>query len=1735
MQRILYSVLLIFFAATAALAQATKLSDKPEQFLVDLNAFMAKGGPESAKVTKDLESIWTDGLLTPSQKDRLIKLCQAQVAKRYQPAAHFTPLFAAIYHIIYTAKPAVNPPDVDNLLTVAEKQFAQNDPKAYTRALEAMRAFLQRRELYAAKYNRTYLLGGTFEFKYLEPGAASGTVSATQAAVDLKNDAQSSDVRSRFDGWDAPVGIDSTKPKEIGVLYKPIQRRPIPTVQGPVVIVSGAHLAIVANGDSALVNNTSGYFLLRDGVFVGKGGTFSWALQGKEDRFVTLDDYSMAAMNPRLAADDVTLVYEEGGKPIPGTFEYVSKKRYTNRPDQYPRFASYRNNEFIPNLGPGISYRGGLALAGLQLIGASADGQPAVLTVQGPNKKPAFKLVARKIDFVDSTITATGAQFTGYLYDADSLTHPAVQFKFDKDTRVAWLNRVDRTGYGRVPFADSYHKFFIVPEVVRWDVPRQKVEFYQIGAKREVPLRMESFDYFQPQRYSDIAVDYGFHPIQIVANYIGKTKRQTFLDDDITASVPNVNAPALRGALARMVMDGYLLRDDRTGLLRLSPKGALYYFAYNDKSDYDNFEIRSYFNTNDSTKNATLKLDDPQRFLVVRGVDRFTISDTLKIYGQPADKTLKIAKGRSLVFTGQLKSGNMRYNGTDLAFDYDKFALNMNKINSITFTPQKLAEQGKTDEVGGDIKYEKPGAVYFAAADNKSGRRKGKKTTQRLVMPEGMTAYFDQEDRGDRRYHRKVYFKIPAIDNDSIGKGDISFMGTFHSDGIFPPFKAELKTMPDQTLGFVHTPPAGGYPVYGSKSSVKFAGDITMDKKGLQTAGVLTHLAATLNTKDLLFMPDSVVATGETGQIVESQATKIAAAPAKKGQRVVKQAPTTATYYPNVALNNFTMKWWPQADSMVIATQKNSFNFFNATTKLDGTLLLRASGLFGNGMLTRTDSEVESESIKFGKDGFYADNAKFKVQSVGEVKGVAPKPVLVGTAIDVDFNQSRGLVDLAINLDNRSVEDTLGSSLELPYAAYKTNINRAQWNIQQKTIAMRGDVKTSTFTATAEEQEGLSFNAGAAQYDIDKMTLNVSGVPFMTSADARIYPDKGQVSIRRNGEMMPFTNARLELDTLTRFHRLSKGNIVVQSRTRFSGDATYLFATAKGDTAAIKMGSFELVEAKPDAAGKTKETVKVANREPKRGKAAKVAQPVGTFYTVANADIDERDRLMLAPKMQFKGAIRMKAPEKDLALDGFVKPSLKKRADLVSGWIPFKENVVETIEIPVDEKLKNEGDQVLVAGIYSRYGSPGIYPAFLSPKEDNRDDDIFRATGHMRYDDKDKLFRIGTKLGTEGLADEYEGNFLFNDERGIMTFRGAMNLLATKPNTYLLASGAARVNVDSAKYQINALLALTFPVPEPISAAIGAKLIEANVEERNDQPADDDLNSVSDKLLPLIGKKAVDDYRNRAQNQHVSLASASPKLNAALVLADANLRWSDLHNAFYTVGKLGVSNIQNADVNAQMDGYVEIRKTGSGDEMSVYVAASDEVWAFYDYRPAAGSGGELSIVTSQPDINDRITALLKNSKGGKGVLSIVAGDEEGKNLFVERYELQYKIRQKAKPKPKAKPVEAPATVAKEQEQTDGFGGAEEAAPATPAKATKGKGKAKPAAKVETAKVEETTEPGTSDEVAEPAAEPKAKAATAKTKAAPAKGEKGKAPAVAKKEPPKPKEEKKDKEDEKEGF
>ncbi len=1545
--------ILLVFCAWAACAQNTKISDDPTQFVADVQKMMALDRvPNYLKAAKNLETVWLDTRFTPAHQQKTVAITRRLLAKgNVRGNAVYEQFFNAVYAALNGAFAA--PDQLEGFLNTTAQVIENYDPKNMLKFLETGRIFFESRLIYKANFNRLYALDGTFNFRYSE--------------VNSEKTIEAAKVNAANDGWGNAVADSSGASGPI--FY---QKKAIPNVSGAIIEFKDVSLIMTTASDSVVVREANGKLAIREGTWVGAGGKFSWEVAGAPDIFVILTNYSFNVANPKLQADDVRLSYAAKlNKSVEGAFEYESKRRNKGQPSPYPRFISYRNDASLRGLSKNVQYAGGLSLVGLKTSSASLSETPSIITVL-QNDKVAFKASSRRFEWSDSLITAPLATFSASIGPTDSLYHPGVRLSYNDRDGVLKCERADRTGFQGKPYADSYHKMYIEAQMLRWVFSKNQLEFLVVAGKTEVPIVFESFNYFKTERFRAISDELSFHPLLMVANYIANQKTPFFSPEDLAVFYKK-DANVMRGACNQMLLEDYFEAEPSNGLLKLSRKGALYVLANNKQTDFDNLRIISLYQANAQMANASIDFNSKE--LIIRGVNQFVISDSLKIFAYPSDKQVRVLKNRDFWMNGLLKSANFRFNGRDLQFNYEKFFVDLNKIDNITYVPKNMYEKGGSTEVGGDVVYEKSGRIYLNDPKNKSGKNKNS-VFPRLSVPEGMTVYFDQPDRGNLAYNRKVFFKIPTIDYDSLGTQDIMFIGTFESGGIMPPFQAQLRSMEDNSLGFKYISPAAGFKLYGTNTTVKFNKELVMDKQGLRSQGEISHFSARIPTQSMLFMTDSLMASGAEAQI--------------------KEATIGKTYFPNVELRNYTMCWVPKADSMSLTTKGNDFNFYMGSTKLEGRLLLRSTGLYGKGFLKRDDSELTSQDIKFNKEGFLAGDAQYKIVSAQN----NIRPVLLGRNVDVDFNIVKGLVNIATN--NQTLEEA--SSFEFPSAAYRTSINRAQWNINAKTIAMKGNVNTSTFMATAPEQEGLVFNGSAALYEIEKASLNISGVPFIKTADAKVLPDKGLVTIKRNGEMLPFQKARLVLDTLNEYHRLKNGNIQIVSKNKFTGDATYLYTTVSNDTIPVKMGNFELRE------------MAAATTLPTSSRNNKTAKPVRGSTTVARAEIGESQNFMVASRLQYKGAMTMLAAEPNLQFNGFVRTLLKKRPNLEVSWVLFKENPTKDIAINITPSLKNEVEQPISVGLHYRTGADGLYPTFLSAKESKNDQTIFTAQGQMRFDDKTKSFKIMPEAKTANELTDEENAYTFNDAKGTFNFMGRLNLLndrAKEGEELFLSAGSVQANVDSSTYKFNTLLSLNFPANRELVAKVAQNMVQSNLDEQNSDPAEPEWARLSSKLSALVGRKAAESYVNRAAANYRPLHEASPKMNTTLVLSNVNLRWSAAQNAFYSVGKIGVSNLNTTDINAQMDGMLEIRKSPRGDEISIYLAASDDLWYYFDWQQ-----GKLAVVVSVQEIND---LLMVKSKGEKSKESgiIPIGFEE-RDLFVDRFTTLYR----PKPPKKAPPVVA---------------------------------------------------------------------------------------------------------------
>jgi hypothetical protein len=1554
--RFSFFVCLSLLISPALTAQNVKIAEEPGQFIVQLKKMMdGSRNPQFIRATAQLDSIWASSL-SSGQQAKFMQAVRTQLTKG-QKAGPVIFLLIRNTHMFAKQSPA----DLDGFLDVANQAGARYDAKAFQKVLETIRTVAETNKLYATNYNSLYLLEGTYRLKY---DTTSAVAANQEAATNAANDS-----------WDTPT--------DSNYVITP-RSNPLPVVSGALLEIENAMFGMVAAGDSVVFGPTNGVISLQDGVFVGKNGRFDWTAAGDSSIYVDLDTYSFNISQPKIVAENVTIHDERLlANPVKGTMEYRGSKKIKGQPASYPRFVSNGIDAKLKASRKNIDYKGGYALIGTTMYSTSLSEQPSTVNVLYKDKT-AFKVQSNRFALKDSVISAPLATFSMPL-GTDSLYHPGVTFSYNDDEGMVKLGRAEKTDFAPLPYQDSYHKMNIWAQAMRWKFPNDKVEFLRIDGKQVVPVKLESFDYFKKERFRGISQEFGFQPLLLATNYTQTQKKTSFLAEDLARHFKQ-NPKILRRTLDRLALDGYFIYNQPTDEFALSKKGILYVLANLDKADYDNFQVISQFTANEETANATITMSDT--LLTVLGVSRFVVSDSLKIYGVPGDKKLVIGRNRNFGMNGQLVASNYQFRGQNLKFDYKQFFVNVSPSDSITFTPKEKFAKGQKGEVGGHVKYEKGGTFYLSDPSNKSGIQKGKKSP-RLVVPDGMMVYFDQPEREPVLYPREVYFKIPKIDMDGLDQRDVIFDGTFYGNGIIPDIKTILKSMPDNSLGFEYKPPLTDMKIYGGKALAKFTDTLTMDNSGLHSKAIIKYLSASMTAKEVLLASDSLMASGDVASIKEASIGK--------------------GYFPAVDLKDYTLRWFPNADSMFINTQGKSFSFHQGTTNLEGGLLLRSTGLYGNGKLKRADSEITSADIKFNKEGFLSNKSVFSINS-GQDK--TTQKLLTGNNVNIDFNFKTGI---ATFLTDETGFGSDSSGMQIPTASYQTLIGSAKWDMNKKTIVMKGFGETSSYTSTNPEQEGLTFQGSEAVYDVGKVTLNVKGVPYVQTADVKIIPDGGLISIDSKGRINPLKKARIEIDTLNTSHRLRDADIKINSRNHFEGSATYQYITARKDTFNIKMQNFELRELGAEPEGKQR-------------KASAAQTPVLKYYTTARADIKETDNLILSPRIQYKGAINLVAYEPSLKLEGFVKPVIKFRKDFQSSWIVYNEAPGETISIKINKDLKNEHELPLSVGLHFNEAR-GLYMSFLSAKDSDGDEDIYLAQGAMNYDEDGKAFKVTPPPGADGLIDE--SNVLkFDDKSGIADFSGPLKLTSAD---WMQASGIVEAQVDSSRFSFNTMLLLKMAALEPVLQPIAAKIVEVNLEEQNSTAADDDFDQLNRKLAAMIGAQQTDAFVKLSAAGYKPLYEASPVLDAPIALSNVNLNWSPVHASYYSKGPIGVSHFGKNNINAQMEGLLEIRRTADGDEFSLFLEASPDIWYFFDYRQ-----NELGVVSSQLDFNDQLTAKSKNVKSKMSLITL--GTEE-KDMFVNRFDDFYQPAVKKAKQMKTtvkKKVTPAAEKKKKEEQAEGF-------------------------------------------------------------------------------------------------
>lgn len=1446
----------------------------------------------------------------------------------------------------------ISPVKLGGFLTMTEKVIDNYKFDKATDVFKSSRLFFERKALHVDKTYKLYALDYDYNFEYIE--FLPPPVDTTSTYDDSNwND----------DSWDEPVY--DTIPQELPPYWEtpPVQ----PTIEGAAIKFNRVTLNFVTQYDSVFLKNTKGNFSLTNALFVGEEGIFDWTSAGlpADSVYCNFTVYNFNTKRPELKSELVKLNYI-GKTPglVSGKFLFRSQQRRDSVASSYPHFTSYAANIALQNIGPqNMQYSGGFSLHGKRITSTNVMNDPATITLMGESDKK-FKALSREFVFQDSTILSERTEFIIY-QENDSISHRQIRMRYDfaKDYLVL---QSDKGNMRNAPYTTSFFNLDFAANLIRWDLKSDSLNIQTQGGRSTVPMIIESSNYYDPIDYRHLeGVGFRFHPLGIVANYcIVNNTRET--STGALAQYYRFDLVEIQKAVEFLSIKGlveYYKQGDR---VLVKERAIAIYKSHRGEADYDNMKIHSVIATE---PNATLNF--AKREMVVRGVEEFNVSDSLNVVIKPDSSIITILQNRDIKFDGTVTAGNFEITGKQFTLKYDSFFINMVQIDSINFFTLEKNSRGQMERkkinnsmVGADSLSaaqgglgniaKSSGTLFINLPDNKSGKQKVP-NFPRMDATTGGVIYFDRPEVLNGVYDRSVFFAVPPFKLDSLNDADptaLNFDGTFVSSGLFPSFKEKLHTMPDKSLGFEHIVPKPGYQLYNRDG--QFNGVITLDNRGLRGTGTVDYYGAKVYSPDFVYYPDSVTAKGPRVRIEPKQFGSVK--------------------FPQASFGNFQMKWSPKQDQMRLKNIGSPFNFYDSTAQFTGIVTISKNGVAGAGKVETRGTELRSRDMNFSTSDFGARHARFKANS-----GDPNKPLIDGTDVRVKFNLAQNYADI-------SPEIAGDDAIDFPFAQFKTSIKNARWDLTSQKVTMSKDpndpIESSYFYTTRKELDSLHFNAEKAEYDLNKQELKVSGIPYIVVADAKITPENGEVLILENARIGTLKNTTIVLDTLNGYHTLTEGVVDIVSRKEFSGYATYQYVNLLQDTFAIKMTDFHL---EPIVAT---ETSKRSNRK----------QSIASLQTVATGSVSEKDNIVLGAGMFYKGDIIMYATKPALQLSGYIKLDIKNIKNYNS-WIRYEQSGDET-EVLIDfATAVTEDGRKVDAGLHFTADANDLYISFLNEKND-ADDDFFIPDGVLHYNPEAKEYRIedrekaaGTKLSGKVFA--------YNDENMQVRFEGPISLLSGTKDFNITATAIGQGNLGTNEIRMNSFVMVNTTAASQAFDIMARDLQMVLQNEGADEGLGDQTELLY-KIADIIGERAVKDFETRSTQGYVSLATIG-QTAAPLTFANVNLKWSKEHRAFYSEGKIGLSNIGRNDINGGFEGFMEVKKNEDGGAVfNVFFKASPDSWYYFGYED-----NRLLMYSSNTDFN---TVVAKRTNAGKakiGEMTFIPGSEEETLAFINRFRKNY--------------------------------------------------------------------------------------------------------------------------------
>ena len=228
---------------------------------------------------------------------------------------------------------------------------------------------------------------------------------------------------------------------------------------------------------------------------------------------------------------------------------------------------------------------------------------------------------------------------------------------------------------------------------------------------------------------------------------------------------------------------------------------------------------------------------------------------------------------------------------------------------------------------------------------------------------------------------------------------------------------------------------------------------------------------------------------------------------------------------------------------------------------------------------------------------------------------------------------------------------------------------------------------------------------------------------------------------------------------------------------------------------------------------------------------------------------------------------------------------------------------------------------------------------------------------------------------------------IYNEESGDIVIEGPINFIdPTNTQIQMKSSFLGAGNRESMELKGDAMIAIDVPSAPP--GALDEMIIDlTDIIERIGPPT---ANKINTEFLYNLGNTTSDkiakDFEEASLKEYTALAEVSREIEKTLFISSVKMQWNQEQKAWHNTTKIGISNVLNEDINAKLEGFLEIKKDETGaDVLNLFMQPAPGIWYYFGY-----SVNQLIMYSSNSKFNEAVQSKsnVDNAKPGELVLAV---------------------------------------------------------------------------------------------------------------------------------------------------